>query len=167
MRNRRRRAHESGAHLRKLPVFAESDRALVATDENVRALLIAPTQKEALLQKAGSRVSDIAVPAGEGSKSVEVAGEIWEAMASLRSAATAWWWRSAAAGWATSPGSLPQPICAGGAGSNDAAIYGGLLGGRQDWHQPWRRQNLVGRVQTAGVLLRDIGHAGYRLDERR
>ena len=30
----------------------------------------------------------------------------------MRSAATAWWWRSAAAWWATSPGSLPQPICA-------------------------------------------------------
>ena len=70
-----------GAHLRKLPVFAESDRALVVTDENVAPLYRADA-KEALAQ-AGFRVSDIAVPAGEGSKSVEVAGEIWEAMASL------------------------------------------------------------------------------------
>ena len=70
-----------GAHLGKLPVFAESDRALVVTDENVAPLYRADA-KEALAQ-AGFRVSDIAVPAGEGSKSVEVAGEIWEAMASL------------------------------------------------------------------------------------
>lgn len=70
-----------GAHLRKLPAFAESDRALVVTDENVAPLYRADA-KEALAQ-AGFRVSDIAVPAGEGSKSVEVAGEIWEAMASL------------------------------------------------------------------------------------
>ena len=69
-----------GAHLRKLPAFAESDRALVVT-ENVAPLYRADA-KEALAQ-AGFRVSDIAVPAGEGSKSVEVAGEIWEAMASL------------------------------------------------------------------------------------
>lgn len=70
-----------GAHLRRLPAFAESDRALVVTDENVAPLYRA-NAKEALAQ-AGFRVSDIAVPAGEGSKSVEVAGEIWEAMASL------------------------------------------------------------------------------------
>ena len=70
-----------GAHLRKLPAFAESDRALVITDENVAPLYRADA-KEALAQ-AGFRVSDIAVPAGEGSKSIEVAGEIWEAMASL------------------------------------------------------------------------------------
>lgn len=60
-----------GAHLRKLPAFAESDRALVVTDENVAPLYRADA-KEALAQ-AGFRVSDIAVPAGEGSKSVEVA----------------------------------------------------------------------------------------------
>lgn len=70
-----------GAHLRKLPALAESDRTLVVTDENVAPLYRADA-KEALAQ-VGFRVSDIVVPAGEGSKSVEVAGEIWEAMASL------------------------------------------------------------------------------------
>ena len=47
-----------GAHLRKLPVFAESDRALVVTDENVAPLYRADA-KEALAQ-AGFRSRSIA-----------------------------------------------------------------------------------------------------------
>lgn len=70
-----------GAHLRRVPALAETERALVITDEHVAPLYRADA-KDALAQ-AGFRVSDIAVPVGEGSKSIEVAGEIWEAMAGL------------------------------------------------------------------------------------
>lgn len=70
-----------GAHLRKLPAFADADRALIITDENVAPLYRADAK--AALAQSGFRVSDIAVPAGEESKSIEVAGEIWEAMAGL------------------------------------------------------------------------------------
>ena len=54
---------------------------LVVTDENV-APLYRDRARESLAA-AGFRVSDIVVPAGEDTKSVEVAGEIWEAMAQL------------------------------------------------------------------------------------
>lgn len=57
-------------------------RALVITDSNV-----APLYRDAVrasLAQAEFRVSDIVVPAGEESKSIEVLGEIWEAMAQLK-----------------------------------------------------------------------------------
>ena len=70
-----------GAHLRAVPALAGAERALVITDSNVAPLYLAAA-KEALAQ-GGFRVSDIVVPAGEEAKSVEVAGEVWEAMAQL------------------------------------------------------------------------------------
>ena len=70
-----------GAHVAALPALASARRALVVTDGNVAPLYAART-KESLAQ-AGFRVSDIVVPAGEESKSLEVAGEVWEAMAAL------------------------------------------------------------------------------------
>ena len=70
-----------GAHVAALPALASVRRALVVTDGNV-APLYAVRTKESLAQ-AGFRVSDIVVPAGEESKSLEVAGEVWEAMAAL------------------------------------------------------------------------------------
>ena len=51
------------------------------TDSNVGPLYLA--RCKASLSGAGFKVSDIAVPAGESSKSLEVAGEIWRAMAQL------------------------------------------------------------------------------------
>ena len=60
---------------------AAASRVLVITDDNVAPLYLAAAKSS--LVRAGYRVSDIVVPAGEGSKSLEVAGEIWEAMAGL------------------------------------------------------------------------------------
>ncbi len=56
-------------------------RALVITDSNVGPLYLA--RAKAALAGAGLRVSDIQVPAGEDTKSLAVAGEIWSAMAQL------------------------------------------------------------------------------------
>ena len=70
-----------GAHVAALPALASVRRDLVVADGNVAPLYAART-KESLAQ-AGFRVSDIVVPAGEESKSLEVAGEVWEAMAAL------------------------------------------------------------------------------------
>ena len=70
-----------GAHLRAIPALAQASRVLLVTDETVDALYRADA-KEALARE-GFRVSCIAVPAGEESKSLEVIGEIWQAMAQL------------------------------------------------------------------------------------
>ncbi len=70
-----------GAHMRALPELARTERVLVVTDEEVAGLYRADAK--AALSEAGFRVSDIVVPAGEGSKSIEVLGEIWEAMAGI------------------------------------------------------------------------------------
>ena len=70
-----------GAYLRKVPETADARRILVMTDENVAPLYLADAK--ASLSNAGYRVSDLVMPAGEESKSLEVAGEVWEAMAQL------------------------------------------------------------------------------------
>lgn len=70
-----------GAHVRKHPALERVERVLVVTDDNVAPLYLADAK--AALAQAGFRVSDVTVTAGEGSKSVEVAAEIWEAMAQL------------------------------------------------------------------------------------
>ena len=59
-----------------------SDTALVITDGNVGPLYLGAAK--ASLAEAGYRTLDITVPAGEDSKSLAVAGEIWSAMASLK-----------------------------------------------------------------------------------
>ncbi len=58
---------------------SSSKTALIITDSNVAPLYCAPAK--ASLNAAGFRVLDITVPAGEASKAIEVAAEIWSAMA--------------------------------------------------------------------------------------
>ncbi|GAA6489929.1 MULTISPECIES: 3-dehydroquinate synthase [Gordonibacter] len=70
-----------GARMHGVPSLEQAERVLVVTDENV-APLYRDRARESLAS-AGFRVSDIVVPAGEDTKSVEVASEIWEAMAQL------------------------------------------------------------------------------------
>lgn len=70
-----------GEYCLRIPSIASAPQLLVITDSNVGPLYL-PTVK-ASLEGAGFKVSDISVPAGESSKSVEVIAEIWEAMASL------------------------------------------------------------------------------------
>ena len=64
-----------GARMRGVPSLEQAERVLVVTDENV-APLYRDRARESLAA-AGFRVPDIVVPAGEDTKSVEVAGEIW------------------------------------------------------------------------------------------
>lgn len=70
-----------GEHVRAIAAFARTERALLITDETVAARYKADAK--ASLAQAGFRVSDIVVAPGEESKTVAVAGEIWEAMAEL------------------------------------------------------------------------------------
>ncbi len=72
---------ELGASLRKIPRAGSVSRIVVISDSNVAPLYLAQA-KDSLVQQ-GFRVSDIVVPAGEPSKSIEVLGEIWEALATL------------------------------------------------------------------------------------
>ncbi|MBQ9000780.1 MAG: 3-dehydroquinate synthase, partial [Eggerthellaceae bacterium] len=70
-----------GQNLREVEGLARARDALVITDANVAPLYLA--QVKASLSQAGFKVADIAVPAGEDTKSIEVAAEIWQAMAEL------------------------------------------------------------------------------------
>ena len=70
-----------GQRMRAVETLASMERVLVITDANVAPLY--RDQAKASLAAAGFRVSDIVVPAGEETKSLAVAGEIWEAMAQL------------------------------------------------------------------------------------
>lgn len=70
-----------GDYLKGIPAVASAPQLLVISDSNVAPLYLA--QAKAALKRAGYRVSDITVDAGEESKSVAVAGELWEAMAQL------------------------------------------------------------------------------------
>ena len=70
-----------GAELRPVPGVAAAPRLLVISDDNVAPLYL--DAAKASLSQAGFRAADIVVPAGEGSKSLEVIGEVWEAMAAL------------------------------------------------------------------------------------
>ena len=70
-----------GADLRGVDRLAQVDRALVITDSNVAPLYL--VRAKAALAAAGFKVSDISVPAGEATKSLAVAEEIWRAMAQL------------------------------------------------------------------------------------
>lgn len=69
-----------GQHVRQALGERPASRAFVVTDDNVAPLYL-QRAKDAL-SRAGFRVMDAVVPAGEGSKSLAVAGELWEAMAS-------------------------------------------------------------------------------------
>ena len=70
-----------GRNLREIDRFSNIDNALIITDSNVGPLYSA--QVKASLTQASFKAADIVVPAGEDSKSLEVAGEIWSAMAQL------------------------------------------------------------------------------------
>lgn len=67
-----------GAHVRALGNFSH---ALILTDTNVGPLYLA--RAKASLVAAGFKTSEITVPAGEETKRLEVAGEVWSAMAQL------------------------------------------------------------------------------------
>ena len=70
-----------GRNLREIDCFSSVRDVLVITDSNVGPLYLA--QVKASLSQAGFKAADIVVPAGESSKSLEIAGEIWSAMAQL------------------------------------------------------------------------------------
>lgn len=70
-----------GQSVRSTLAGAQASRVVVITDEKVAAYC--GKRAKASLVQAGYRVSEIAVAPGEASKSVEVAAEIWEAMARL------------------------------------------------------------------------------------
>ncbi len=69
-----------GADLARVGV-APPRRVLVVTDGNVEPLYLGAATES--LTAAGFAVDSVTVPAGEGSKSLAVAGELWEAMAQL------------------------------------------------------------------------------------
>lgn len=68
-----------GAHLRSIPSLAQEKHAVLITDESVAPLYLASVLD--VLAQADFLTHEIVVAAGEDSKSVAVAGEIWEAMA--------------------------------------------------------------------------------------
>ena len=70
-----------GESVRRLDGVGRAPHLLVLTDSNVGPLYL--EEAKSSLKAAGFCVSDIVVPAGEDSKSLAVAGEIWSAMASL------------------------------------------------------------------------------------
>ena len=70
-----------GKYLTKIEKIARALRLVVITDTNVAPLYLSKAKES--LRSAGFRVSDITVPAGEDSKSLVVAGEIWEALAGI------------------------------------------------------------------------------------
>lgn len=70
-----------GSYCKRVADVARAPQALVITDSNVAPLYLSRAKDS--LRQAGYRASDIVVPAGEDSKSLEVAGEVWEAMGSL------------------------------------------------------------------------------------
>ena len=70
-----------GKYLGRIEKVSKAPRLLVISDSNVAPLYLAAAKES--LKAAGFRVSEIVVPAGEDSKKLEVAGEIWEAMAAI------------------------------------------------------------------------------------
>ena len=72
---------ELGRNLREVERFAHARDMLAITDENVAPLYLARMKES--LAGAGFRVADVVVPAGEEAKSLEVASEIYSAMAQL------------------------------------------------------------------------------------
>lgn len=70
-----------GQNLREMGRFASAQDVLVITDSNVAPLYLAKVKTS--LASAGFKAADIVVPAGEDTKAVEVAAEIWSALAQL------------------------------------------------------------------------------------
>ncbi len=71
-----------GADIRSVSGVATAPRLLVITDSHVAPLYL--DQARTSLRQAGYAVADIVIDAGEQSKSLEVIGEVWEAMAALK-----------------------------------------------------------------------------------
>lgn len=70
-----------GRNLREVEGFAGLRDAIVITDENVAPLYLANVK--AALEQAGFKAADVVVPAGEDTKSIQIASEIWSALAQL------------------------------------------------------------------------------------
>ena len=70
-----------GQNLREIERFARANDVLVITDSNVGPLYLGKVK--ASLASAGFKAADITVLAGEDTKAVEVAAEIWSAMAQM------------------------------------------------------------------------------------
>ena len=70
-----------GENVRALDACAAAQRAVLVTDANVAPLYLA--RAKASLTRAGFKVVDISIPAGEESKSLDVASELWNAFAQL------------------------------------------------------------------------------------
>lgn len=70
-----------GVDVRALDALARTRQLIVLTDSNVEPLYLGAAEQS--LADAGFVVDSITVPAGEGSKSLSVAGQVWEAMAEL------------------------------------------------------------------------------------
>lgn len=70
-----------GTDLRQIERFTQTRDVLVVTDSNVEPLYL--EQAETSLRAAGFSVNSVTVPAGENSKDIEVATEIWSALAQL------------------------------------------------------------------------------------
>ncbi len=70
-----------GDQLRRCPATAKAPKLIVITDQNVERLYLDAAM--ASLADAGYEASSVVVPAGEGAKALEVAGEVWNAMAAL------------------------------------------------------------------------------------
>lgn len=70
-----------GEHLKAIPELSARPQLVVITDSNVAPLYCSSVKNS--LVAAGYKVSDISVEAGESSKCVDVASELWEAMAVL------------------------------------------------------------------------------------
>ncbi|WP_241157088.1 3-dehydroquinate synthase [Adlercreutzia sp. ZJ304] len=65
----------------RIPSITQAPQALVITDSNVEPLYLARAKDS--LVRAGYKTSDVVIGAGEASKCIDVASEIWEAMAGL------------------------------------------------------------------------------------
>ncbi len=70
-----------GADMRAVPAVAKCPTALILSDSNVAPLYLSRTASS--LKSAGYKTFDITIEAGEASKSVEVADELWQATAQL------------------------------------------------------------------------------------
>lgn len=71
-----------GQYLRGIDALAHCPQAMILSDSNVAPLYLAVVRNS--LASAGYKVSDVTVEAGEPTKSVAVAEELWEAMAALK-----------------------------------------------------------------------------------
>ncbi|MCD8317090.1 MAG: 3-dehydroquinate synthase [Eggerthellaceae bacterium] len=70
-----------GPALKRMDITKNAKSLLIVSDDNVAPIYLEAAKDS--LRKMNYNIYDIEVPAGENSKSVDVAAEMWEAMASL------------------------------------------------------------------------------------